>query len=112
METKKENIKEVKLVLFLSRSCAHCKKLISENAEFIFDSGIEQIFSEEENFKNKYKKIHDFFLKTNPELAKYEYITPVLGIFDKNDNVVQVIPGYNLVKEQFDSIKNKVKVSE
>jgi len=107
-----QEAKQVKLVLFLSRTCPHCRKLISEYSELIFDAGIEQVFAEDSNFKNKYKSVYDYFYKNSPELAKYEYITPVLAIFDTDDNVVQVLPGYALVKQQFDNIKEQMYKNE
>lgn len=101
--------KEVVATLFLSRTCPHCKKLITEFSEEIFDLGIRTLYTEDANFRTEYTKVYDWFRKHQPELTQYEYITPVLALFDNEGLVIQAYAGYLTSKLVLEDLSKKMR---
>lgn len=101
--------KEVVAVLFLSRTCPHCKRLITEFSEEIFDLGIRTLYTEDTNFRTEYTKVYNWFRKHQPELTQYEYVTPVLALFDDKGSVIQVYAGYLASKLVLEDLSKKMR---
>lgn len=101
-----QEVRQAKMVAFLSNTCSFCQRLLNEYGNALDTLGVVKLVVEEDKnlFNKEYEHVREWLKNNNQELAKYPYITPVLLVREDNMNTVVVYLGYMSIKTFLDQL--------
>jgi len=99
-------MKGVTQILLLSKSCGHCKSILSKHLDKILASDAKMLFVEDDEAKfMEYMdlakpKVEEVF----PEIKNHRYVTPLLLFVDNENNLEYYLLGSTQIDQYFETL--------